>query len=771
MSRGAWAPIRRPDTQSTAAFPDLSATRQTRRSRNNSHNPYPRRTDELNARATQWRNAGQARGIVDGVRADAFVPHDVPDLDTDGAYGAQMSSLVVHDHTAPVQGAWAGASSGHSLKGKGRAKDACLELWVQVAAEVHPDKIRENARRAASEAAANAAAVRADAPVSDFYTRQMRELLASPAHLALAWKDCGTLDMLPKGIPGIMDALDEGMAVVAAAKARAREMCPPHALCGFKTPRTVPLAYWGAAAIDALRQAPDARRISRLAGVLSSDEWRTAAAAAGPQGALNAARCFKSAISSTDVLAHRPILDVLTGYAANALPGDSLSIPVDTADALADYAAWVRGVTDASLFEYPFLLSLPIKAHIIAWEGYTAQRHAERASWAPRCSSKMRAEEEAYVPGAGSSSGSITLNVRRSHIIQDSMPLIHADDLHVPLHITFVGEDAQDVGGVRKEWLLLLCEALEDPNAGIFVDVGTLDEPEMNGVLWFSNGREVDRAELLGTVLGLALFNRLTVPLHVAAPLYKLLLWYAHGAVSPLSLDDLRLLKPALCRGLDAMLAHDGVAFEDSFHVTWSVSTPRGQESLVPGGSERLVTHATREAYIARLVRHVLVDSPGETLAALYRGFARVVVPPSERSPLSILSPAELGMLICGREEPLDIAALRDAAVHIGYSSRSPARVLANVDDFWAVWAALAPQEQHTLLAYICGSPRVPALGPQALGLRIHHVDGPVLGMHDALPTSSTCTSTLFLPTYASRQVLEGRLRVALANSRGFGLV
>ena len=125
---------------------------------------------------------------------------------------------------------------------------------------------------------------------------------------------------------------------------------------------------------------------------------------------------------------------------------------------------------------------------------------------------------------------------------------------------------------------------------------------------------------------------------------------------------------------------------------------------------------------------------------------------------------------MCGQTEPLDIAVLRASAVHVGYSSRSPARVLANIDEFWDVWATLAADDQRALLAYITGSPRVPALGAGALGLRVHHVDGPVLGAADALPTSSTCTSTLFLPTYTSRAVLESRIRIALMHSRGFGL-
>ncbi|WFD33906.1 hypothetical protein MCUN1_000732 [Malassezia cuniculi] len=595
----------------------------------------------------------------------------------------------------------------------------------------------------------------------------INRVLCSPASLAVLWQSGpDVLDNIMEGVPDV--PIDEMISSVMSAKKQAQEKRPPHTLAGFATPALVPLAHWGAAAVHIASKLSDAAQLHRLAAALSFDEWRMAAQIGGVT-ALRAALAFKGAITSTDVAANKALFDAVAGYAASGgVPLHTLYVEDDATRAVAEYAAWVHGSTRVSICDYPFSLSMNAKASILAWEGYTAQRYAERAAWGTRCPSKIRAEEDMRVPGAGSSGGTLCIDVRREHVVADSMVLLSEKDLHIPLLVRFAGEDAQDIGGVRKEWLSILCEALEQ--SALFVDLG-VTEPQMNGHLWFS-GRDVDdgTAELFGIALGLALFYQVQVPLRVSPVLYKLLLWHAHGGTAPLGIDDLSLLKPALGKGVRHMLSYQGDSFEDTFQVTWSVSTPDGQVSLVPGGSERLVTAATCTAYAARLVHYELIDAPGAALNALYRGFARVVVPSSGRSQMDLLSADELAMLLCGREERLDINALRDAAVHVGFSARSPPRVLANVDDFWHIWASLERDDQHLLLAYITGSPRIPALGPRALGLRIHHVDGPILGQMDALPTSSTCTSTLFLPTYASREILEAKIRLALVHSRGFGL-
>ena len=59
---------------------------------------------------------------------------------------------------------------------------------------------------------------------------------------------------------------------------------------------------------------------------------------------------------------------------------------------------------------------------------------------------------------------SLTLEVRRSHVLQDSldeMDLATDSDLHKPLRIHFIGEQAADEGGPTREFASLLVRQLQ----------------------------------------------------------------------------------------------------------------------------------------------------------------------------------------------------------------------------------------------------------------------------------------------------------------------
>lgn len=60
----------------------------------------------------------------------------------------------------------------------------------------------------------------------------------------------------------------------------------------------------------------------------------------------------------------------------------------------------------------------------------------------------------------------IQFRIRRDSIVNDSFNEIYRygrDDLHRPLKVTFHGEDADDRGGVTKEYFMLLFQEILQP--------------------------------------------------------------------------------------------------------------------------------------------------------------------------------------------------------------------------------------------------------------------------------------------------------------------
>lgn len=116
-------------------------------------------------------------------------------------------------------------------------------------------------------------------------------------------------------------------------------------------------------------------------------------------------------------------------------------------------------------------------------------------------------------------------------------------------------------------------------------------------------------------------------------------------------------------------------------------------------------------------------------------------------------------MLVEGHKH-LDIVMLQRAATYRGYTPDSEI-----VQWFWEVVKNYPEEKQKNLLEFVTASSRVPVNGAESLTFVIEKLTGDT----DSLPGSSTCFSTLRLPEYENRDVLQRKLDIALQHSLGFG--
>lgn len=84
----------------------------------------------------------------------------------------------------------------------------------------------------------------------------------------------------------------------------------------------------------------------------------------------------------------------------------------------------------------------------------------------------------------------------------------------------FIGEDAYDAGGVKKEFFILLIREILDLKYGMFIDY-----QETNSI-WF-NDQTLEGGEmyhLIGVLCDLAIYNSIIIDLPFPLGLYKKLL-------------------------------------------------------------------------------------------------------------------------------------------------------------------------------------------------------------------------------------------------------
>ncbi|CAI7875830.1 unnamed protein product, partial [Closterium sp. NIES-54] len=172
----------------------------------------------------------------------------------------------------------------------------------------------------------------------------------------------------------------------------------------------------------------------------------------------------------------------------------------------------------------------------------------------------------------------------------------HTGDLKKPLKVKFVGEEGVDEGGVQKEFFQLIMRDIVDAKFGMF----TYNETTRS--FWFS-ASPIDMPlefELVGTVLGLAIYNAHILDISFPFVVYKKLLG------KKTCLDDLAGVDPDLHRGLKGLLAFQGNVEEVySWCFEASYTDVFGSPTTVPlkdGGENLPVTNSNREEFVELLV-------------------------------------------------------------------------------------------------------------------------------------------------------------------------
>ncbi|KAK6185095.1 hypothetical protein SNE40_007408 [Patella caerulea] len=431
---------------------------------------------------------------------------------------------------------------------------------------------------------------------------------------------------------------------------------------------------------------------------------------------------------------------------------------LDHLDLMAEYYAWQNPSSHAgfSFCQYPFILSIAAKRTIL-------QRDSEQQMIIMARKSLVAKVQRRQLPDIGMLF--LNLNVRRSYLVSDSLNEIarKQHDLKKKLKVTFTGEPGLDMGGLTKEWFLLLIRQIFQQEHGMFL------YDKKSGVYWFNPSPRENYQEfnLVGVLMGLAVYNSINLDVRFPPSCYKKLL---NPAVVPFSnpratvgvttftLEDLKLAQPDVAKGLQDLLDYSGDVEED-FCLTFLASyTDMGNvitTSLKPDGEKVNVTAKNRKEYVNLYVDWILNKAIYPHFQAFYHGFHSVCA----SNALIMLRPEEVEMLVCGNPT-IDLAELQKVAVYDGYNATDQI-----IKTFWDLVINMTVDLQKKLLLFTTGSDRIPIGGMSEMHFKITRVDGSEL-----LPMAHTCFNQLVLPPYKSRKVLKQKLLKAINNAEGFGL-
>ncbi|KAJ3321208.1 hypothetical protein HDV06_004551 [Boothiomyces sp. JEL0866] len=426
-----------------------------------------------------------------------------------------------------------------------------------------------------------------------------------------------------------------------------------------------------------------------------------------------------------------------------------------------EYKKWKKSleqtvITEFAIFNYPFLFDPVAKnriMHIDAMVKMTheyedacvnqalvvhAQKFLDDSALLETMETEMKESINPY----------FILEIRRTHLITDVLD-------QKPLKVKFVGggEEGMDQGGVQKEFFQILIEKLMDPDYGMFeYNIDTrqswINRNSLESSLQF---------ELVGIVIGLALYNGVMVRVSFPKLMYKKLV------KEEVTLEDVKEAFPALGKGLQQLLDWNDGDVSDVFMRTFEISYERfGKVEHIPlieNGQDVLVTNENREKYVSLYIKHLCYASIQEQFNSFRQGFYKVC----GGKALKMCRSFELEQLICGMgTSELDFKDLQEGAQYEEYTRNHEV-----VTWFWEIVHEMDLQQKQRLLEFVTASNRIPLKGLQSLVFVIQR-NGPDT---DRLPSALTCFGRLLLPEYSTREKLAERLLTAIDNAKGFGLV
>ena len=364
----------------------------------------------------------------------------------------------------------------------------------------------------------------------------------------------------------------------------------------------------------------------------------------------------------------------------------------------------------------------------------------------------------------------LDVRVRRHALLEDTILFLSREvkrhnpensrAFHRLLVVHFVGEQGNDAGGLRNEWLRLACDGFLDPQFGLFENVS---ESRLN---WFnlSHGDEVrrylyDKYQLFGVLLGLGVFYGVPLSLKFPVLFYKALLTsmcaplYARADES----EDIEELCPDMVRGFHQILEFDPSMVQDVFCLSFTTTT--GKE-LRPGGRHIDVTGANRVEYVQQYTEHLRRTSIATIMTYILDGFEMVI---HQGSPLRLFFAHELRTLFEGHaltdEELLRLRTMSFCEAPL--SDNHPSYCL-----FWT-WLMRTKKKEtrQKALRFFTGFERVP---PASSDFRLHFFFDHA-GV-DRLPRAQTCSNAIYLSAFSSEPRFLKCMKFALDNCCDFQL-
>ncbi|KAG6392382.1 hypothetical protein SASPL_146599 [Salvia splendens] len=352
--------------------------------------------------------------------------------------------------------------------------------------------------------------------------------------------------------------------------------------------------------------------------------------------------------------------------------------------------------------------------------------------------------------------------IDRSHLLAESFEYMkHAEieSLRAGLFMEFKNEEA--IGpGVIREWFLLVCQAIFNPQTALFVACS--DDRRR---FYPNPASKVDPVHLeyfgfAGKVIALALMHNVQVGIVFDR------VFFLQLAGHTITLEDIRDADHLLYNSCKQILEMEPEAVDqDALGLTFVHEVEelgiRKTIDLCTDGKTIAVNSENRRQYVDSLIQLRFVMSVADQVEHFAKGFADIMhCRHLQKSFFKCLEPEDLDWMLHGSESAISVD---DWKAHTKYEG------FKKTDDqiiwFWKIVEEMTAEQKKILLFFWTSIKYLPVKGFSGLASRLHiNKTSESCGR---LPSSHTCFYQLSFPAYPTSDVMHDRLSIILQEHVG----
>ncbi len=357
------------------------------------------------------------------------------------------------------------------------------------------------------------------------------------------------------------------------------------------------------------------------------------------------------------------------------------------------------------------------------------------------------------------------LVVSRNNILEDSLNQFKTNkeiNLKRPLHIFFLDEDANDVGGVYREWFSCVFKEFFSENKKLFKENN--NESLGRNTIIISDDFECDNEmleyyELFGKLVAKSLVDRVILNENLNHILLKQLMHL------PIDVEDIKYFDMDYYISFKEIIKAENIEPSDNLTFCWLIRNPITGEldeiELIPNGKNILINNQNKFLFIEKVVEYYTYLIHKDKIDAILKGFNSLI--PSDK--LNIFSVDEFDLLLSGQVK-IDVEDWKKNTEYINYKENDNI-----IKWFWDILNKIRPEQVKSFFTFCTGMVKAPLNGFSVLQSSRNQIVKFCIEKNNNINDlihAKTCFNKCLLPYYKSYEKLKENILIIVNNDTNF---